>query len=109
VRILSVPFRPTTAQIGKFVILRYDKILFTEHAKPQRRENLAKASSKKSAKSFLAKKSAKLPELSRAAVGPALIETNRITVYHMMHAGVIEVCCCAGCHAVLASLRGAWD
>ncbi len=35
----------------------------------QRRKNLAKASSKKSAKSFLAKKSAKLPELSWAAAG----------------------------------------
>ncbi len=43
------------------------------------------------------------------SAGLALIVTKRITVYHMMHAGVTEVCCCAGCHAVLASLRGAWD
>jgi hypothetical protein len=34
----------------------------------QRRENLAKVSSKKSAKSLLAKKSAKLPEFSQSAV-----------------------------------------
>ncbi len=45
--------------IGKFVILRYDKILHTECAKPLARKS-SKASSKKSAKSFLAKKSAKL-------------------------------------------------
>jgi hypothetical protein len=54
--------------IGKFVILRYDKILHTEHAKPTAKKS-SKASSKKSAKSFLAKKSTKLTELSRAAVG----------------------------------------
>ncbi len=35
----SVPFRPTTVLIGKFVILRYDKILFTEHAKPVARKS----------------------------------------------------------------------
>ncbi len=49
--------------IGKFVILWYDKILHTVYAKPTARKS-SKASSKKSAKSFLAKKSAKLPKLS---------------------------------------------
>jgi hypothetical protein len=46
-------------EIGKFVILRYDKILHTEYAKPTARKS-SKASSKKSGKSLLAKKSAKL-------------------------------------------------
>jgi hypothetical protein len=55
-------------EICKFVILRYDKILHTEYAKPTARKS-SKGSSKKSAKSFLAKKSAKVTELSRAAVG----------------------------------------
>jgi hypothetical protein len=41
---------------------------YSQTTQNQRRVNLAKASSKKSAKSFMAKKSAKLPELSRAAV-----------------------------------------
>jgi hypothetical protein len=61
--------------ICKFVILRHDKILFTDYAKLTSRKS-SKASSKKSAKSFLAKKSAKLPELSRAAVGPGTILFN---------------------------------
>ncbi len=48
---------PLCFYIGKFVILRYDKILQTECAKPLARKS-SKASSKKSAKSILAKKSA---------------------------------------------------
>jgi hypothetical protein len=43
-------------------------VVRTECAKPTARKS-SKASRKKSAKSFLAKKSAKLTELSRAAVG----------------------------------------
>ncbi len=41
-------------------------------------EKSSKASSKKSAKSFLAKKSAKLTELSRAAVGLGLIKRKNV-------------------------------
>ncbi len=44
--------------------------IFHRITRNRRRENPAKVTSKKSAKSFLAKKSAKLPELSRAAVRP---------------------------------------
>ncbi len=54
--------------IGTFVILRYDKILFTECAKPTARKS-SKSFKKKSAKSILAKKSVKLPDFSRPAVG----------------------------------------
>jgi hypothetical protein len=53
-------------------MLRYDKMLFTVYPKPTARKS-SKALSKKSAKSFPAKKSAKLPELSRAAVGLGLL------------------------------------
>ncbi len=55
--------RSTNGQVCN-INIRY----YTENMRNRRRENLAKTSSKKSAKSFLAKKSTKLPELSRAAV-----------------------------------------
>ncbi len=59
-------------KFGKFVIIRYDKILNTKYPKPTARKS-SKVSSKKFAKSFLAKKSAKLTELSRAAVAWVLV------------------------------------
>jgi hypothetical protein len=52
--------------------LRYNKILFIEYTRNQRQENLAKLHVK-CTKPFLAMKSAKLPELSRAAVGLGLL------------------------------------
>jgi hypothetical protein len=54
--------------IVKFVILRHDTNS-SQNAQNYLRENPAKVSRRKSAKSFLAKKSAKLRELSRAAEG----------------------------------------
>jgi hypothetical protein len=55
--------------IGKFVIhVGYDENS-SQNAQNYLRENPAKVSSRKSAKSFLAKKSAKLQGLSRAAEG----------------------------------------
>ncbi len=64
-RKLSSSYEKCNKSILKFVILRYDEILHTEYAKPTAIKSSI-ASSEKFAKSFLAKKSAKLPELSRA-------------------------------------------
>jgi hypothetical protein len=52
---------------------------FSQITRNRRRENLAKASSKKSANSFLAKKSAKLPELSRPSSRPRLVFNTQRT------------------------------